>query len=389
MLNNNYNKLISNKIEYTEDKSIKEPKLTTKHKEFNTKQQVNMASLEKDINNYKYTLQDVKNIMHNGFNYQLPEYTLKLINKIACQVGSPNYIKTPIFKKRENKTYEENDKGFTKVTSRKNKKKRKNKQNEVTDFDWETLREFETTKIEKKEEGIENEINKIRILLNKLSNENYDDIVMEVNHKLAILINENEAKEEELYKLGEAIFEIGSQNSFYSQLYATLYKDLMNNFEIMKKIFDYNYSNFIKLFENIDYVDPNEDYDKFCCINLENERRRSLASFMSNLVNKEVIKTENIIKIINEFIELFKKEIENEGKKPICEEIVEILFNILEVCSFKIYQEDSMKEKRLKEIQDKLDEITEYNIKEYKSLTNKSIFKLMDIIDHIQEIFDT
>ena len=50
----------------------------------------------------KYTLQDFTNITFEGFNFTLPEETIKIISELSLQVGSPDYVKTPIFQKREN-----------------------------------------------------------------------------------------------------------------------------------------------------------------------------------------------------------------------------------------------------------------------------------------------
>ena len=47
----------------------------------------------------KYTLQDFERIKFEGFDFNIPSETLALITDLASHVGSPNYIKTPIFKK--------------------------------------------------------------------------------------------------------------------------------------------------------------------------------------------------------------------------------------------------------------------------------------------------
>ena len=52
----------------------------------------------------KYTLTEIGEIVFNGFDYEIPEVVLKQISELAKQVGSPDYVKTPIFKKRENAT---------------------------------------------------------------------------------------------------------------------------------------------------------------------------------------------------------------------------------------------------------------------------------------------
>ena len=53
----------------------------------------------------QYTLQVTMDIAFNGFDIQLPDSTIKLIEGLTSQVGSPTYIKTPNFQKKEIEPY--------------------------------------------------------------------------------------------------------------------------------------------------------------------------------------------------------------------------------------------------------------------------------------------
>ena len=101
---------------------------------------------------YRYTLDNINDIIFKGFDYVLNEDTLKIISELSLQVGSPDYVKTPIFQKRENPLKTEitnTNKDYGQQKRRKN-----NKAFEVNDDDWETLRTFQPTKMEEKS-GIE------------------------------------------------------------------------------------------------------------------------------------------------------------------------------------------------------------------------------------------
>jgi hypothetical protein len=109
----------------------------------------------------RYSLKDFQNIIFNGFQLELPNTTLKLINELSNEVGSPTYIKTPIFQKREQSTNIVNPlklnvskedltkimTGRTENGSSYNKKKRGKNVEVVNDEDWETIRTFHTTKM--------------------------------------------------------------------------------------------------------------------------------------------------------------------------------------------------------------------------------------------------
>ena len=51
----------------------------------------------------RYSLNDFNNLLFTGFNYELPAETIRIISELALEVGSPDYVKTPIFQKRENR----------------------------------------------------------------------------------------------------------------------------------------------------------------------------------------------------------------------------------------------------------------------------------------------
>ena len=51
---------------------------------------------------YIYSLEKINEILYQGFEYSLPDETLKIISNLSSEVGSPDYIKTPVFQKREN-----------------------------------------------------------------------------------------------------------------------------------------------------------------------------------------------------------------------------------------------------------------------------------------------
>ena len=54
-----------------------------------------MAKIIRNI----YTLENINEILYQGFEYNLPDKTLDIISKLSSEVGSPDYIKTPVFKK--------------------------------------------------------------------------------------------------------------------------------------------------------------------------------------------------------------------------------------------------------------------------------------------------
>ena len=329
------------------------------------------------IKTQKYMLEDFNNITFNGFKFDFPEDTLKIISELALEVGSPNYVKTPIFQKRilpmkmDLSSQKEKDCDA-------NRKRRGNKSMEIlNNDDWDTLRTFQTTKIEQRV-GLDAQIDIVRSHLNKMSDKNYID----VKNKIVDVI-ENMMKEiidnDEMTKLGNIIFEIASTNRFYSKMYADLYSDLINNFQIMEDIFQENFKNFMNLFDNIEYVEPNVDYNKFCKINKDNEKRKSLAAFFVNLMNNSIISKDKIITIIRNLMSKIYLYINQDNKKNEVDELTE---NIAILYKKELFNGDVeyelVDDMTISEIIEKL---AHSKSKNYLSLSNKSIFKFMDLIE--------
>ena len=161
----------------------------------------------------QYTLSDFKNKENSGNIPELESLVIEKINKLANRVGAPSYQKTPVFK-------------------RYNYSKKKKVNENITSDDWETIRNFKTTTLDKNMEGLEAQMDQIRSYLNKLTNENYSEISNEIKLVIKDIVEQNE--ENYLSKIGVSIFEIGSANRFLSKVYVKLYKELIDTYPIMK-----------------------------------------------------------------------------------------------------------------------------------------------------------
>ena len=324
----------------------------------------------------KYQLQDFQNILFDGFDFKLPEETVHLISVLALEVGSPTYIKTPIFKKREGGRIPLpigiQDSNY--------KKKRSNKPLEiVNDEDWESLRSFHTTKMEKKV-GIDIKIDLIRSHLNKMSDKNFIELKGKIVGEMNELIEDDE-NADNLMSVSRAIFEFASTNRFYSKLYADLYSDLVKQYTFMKTVFDRSFANFMELFDHIDYVDPDKDYDMFCKNNKDNEKRKAMSAFLVNLTLNEVIQPEDLIHIIFKLMNQVLDFIHLENKKNIVDELTE---NIAILCGQKHLLDHGGQPIMVRDgktIDEVIGELANSKSKTFPSLSNKSIFKYMDMID--------
>jgi len=304
---------------------------------------------------------DFETIMFNGFNYVLPEETLAIIRILAEQVGAPEYVKTPNFAKI--------DSGVNGVPRR----RRRNQTQEINDEDWEVIRKYQATKKLEKE-GIDKSIDLILKALNKMTDTTYE------RNKVNIIAEiKNIGDIDGLDKVGSAIFTVASGNIFYSKMYANLYKELMEEFEFMGAIFEKNYNKFRELFKTIDYCSPDDDYNRFCEINKENDTRRAICVFYVNLMKNNVLLPNQIIDIIMEAQELLKEYMEEDQINKV-EELAEIIFSLVT----NSYNEISNSEQWSRIFND-ITIISLMHIKDKPSISNKTIFKHMDIIEALED----
>ena len=327
----------------------------------------------------KYNLSDFNNITFNGFDFKLPDDTINLIQSLASEVGSPTYIRTPVFKKRENplKMNSGDDKdSFTQVTNMNRRKKHKNV--EINDNDWESIRTFHVTKIEQKA-GVEGETNNIRSYLNKMSDKTYEETKIKIFEVIDNLI-ENGITDDEMKNVSTIIFDIASTNRFYSKLYADIYSELIEKYDSMKNVFENSFNSFLGLFKTIDYVDPGVNYDEFCKNNKTNEKRRALSAFFVNLMSNKIICFQQIVNIVIGLLDQVFELININDKKNEVDELIE---NIAILCTKEIIElsKDGFKIKEGLTIQESIEKLAHSKAKSYLSLSSKSIFKFMDMIE--------
>ncbi len=339
----------------------------------------------------KFTPTDFERIKNNGFVCPLTPETIAIIQALADQVGSPEYIKTPQFEKRD--IYDKKENGRGGGGSGQGDRKRRGvgvgggvKTYEFSDEGWENVRNFKATLIVKKE-GMGAVIDQIRKHLNKMTAKTYDtlrdNIIKEIaNITEGILDNQNTldtlAKTDqefiqEINKIGEALFTIASGNSFYSNMYAKLYKELMAKFAFMKTIFETNFQKFNTLFQDFTYCDPNKDYDQFCQNNKVNEKRRALSLFYVNLMKEQLIESGEIEKILAQLQTNLMKAIKEPDQKNIVDEMAEVIYIII------VNGHEQLKE--LDTIEEFVKTVAGYKANSFPSITNKTIFKFMDILD--------
>jgi len=328
------------------------------------------------VSSRKYTLPEIHQIAANGFQLTLSPEVVATLNRISNELSGEQLIRNPVFNS-QTISYMNNHTQF-KINSNRNKNK---KVREASDEEWKA-QPFKSTKIEHKV-GIDGNIDKIRLYLNKISDKTFLQMRENILSELMI-IYENELTSEQNNKICDTIYDFSSSNKFYSIIFADLYSELATIYQSIRIHFENKttFENMIDIYNNIQYVDSNENYDLYCDNIKINEKRRSMTQFYINLCKNSLISKEKIVKVLVELLKKVLQKIKEPNNKDEVDELVEniiILYNrdILD----EINEDDDEYMFDDENITDVIERLANSKAKDYKSLSNKTIFKFMDLID--------
>ena len=136
----------------------------------------------------------------------------------------------------------------------------------------------------------------------------------------------------------------------------------------------------MELFTCIEYVDPEKDYDAFCKINSNNERRKALSLFFVNLTNNKIISEETLQGMVCDLLTKMLSFITEENKKNEVDESAENI-TILYSYNKKMFDEYEDVVFNGQTFSNVVKMLAHSKAKTYPSLSSKSIFKFMDLIE--------
>jgi hypothetical protein len=210
----------------------------------------------------------------------------------------------------------------------------------------------------------------IKLNLNKLTDKNYLDITDKIENMIEEWLK-NDASDPEIEKMGELIFTIASNNRMFSKVYADLYCHLSNKIQIIADTFYPNFVKYCELFDNISDGVTQDDYDEFCKMNILNENRRSVSLFMVNLSKNNMIKSDELFKIILKLITRLNEMITNSDKVSITQELVDNIIILYDDGS--IYTDKNI-------VLDTIRMIATTNKANMPGINSKTKFKCMDYL---------
>lgn len=228
-------------------------------------------------------------------------------------------------------------------------------------------------RIKNSKSELENIIERIRKLLNKISNTNFNKIVTEFMCLYNVYLDSSSSNDIDI--INNTIFDIITSNIFFSDIYIKFYIELQNNYPLIKELINNSIN---KLYINIDnlkiYCSNNDD--ELAKINKENDKIKAFVIFYINLYVNGYIDYKIIIDYIYYIQSKLLDYIDRENKKILCEELTNILFLIIDksYLSLKLNKEYDI-------IYRNIEYISKLKVNDKPSISNKIIFKHKDLYE--------
>ena len=393
---------------------------------------------------HRYDLPDYAAFMNMGFDLKLPDDVLKSVSDLADLVGAATYIKTPVFPVRAGSEFRSTGAnagggdaaaaaaagyhvagssantfqsrfghdagvGGHSITRSSGASSSSSRSQQIPNNEWETILSFQKTELKKKE-GIELGIDNIRSYLNKLTDKTYATMFSNILKEITELFtaSTDDTSEEHntvavMNRVALSIFNTASSNAFYSEIYARLFRDLMaqdsataaattgattSPYAVFRDLFERNLASFMSLFETIEYCDPKKNYDKFCDINKANEKRKAMSLFIVNLMKIGIVEKTQVLALMRQIQELMYTNMRQEGKTNEVDELTENLYIMVKHshATFTATSAAAVDGENAESFKTRVEQITEISklkLKSKPSITNKTIFRHLDMLDEI------
>jgi len=248
----------------------------------------------------------------------------------------------------------------------------------IQDSQWVRKEPFKASVFEKSE-GINECIDGMRGIMNKITKNNYEtqyEKLVECIDKIWEEEFEDVDDKKKQVCIIDCFMHVVMHNRFYADLYAKTFSRLSENYICFDEYRNHFIDKYNELSTTFTYVNPDEDYDKFCSINKTNEQRKALLAFLIYAVSEDVYSFNILRDITLQYFTLIDKQRLDKECVHMNEEIVENIFVIFSEGKSLILKEVSRYE-----LLEKIKELTGFSPGQNPGITNRIKFKCMDISD--------
>lgn len=223
-------------------------------------------------------------------------------------------------------------------------------------------------------------INNIKNYLNMITEVTFQNFIGKILDEINLFLKKDNQKNEIDIFLNE-VFSVMSKNITYNKLNTKIYCILIENFNIFKLFL---LEKFICLKDdviNIKIIDSEKNYNHYCDNNKINDERKSIFLFVTTINNILIKDFEKFKELYIYLIEYIKVNILERDNKYLNQELIELLYIII-YNSFDICKENNF----IDDIISNINFFITIKTKDYPGLSNKAIFKIMDLNEYIEKL---
>lgn len=340
---------------------------------------------------YTYSLASIESILFAGFQPKLLPSVIQMINNLNDELQIPEEptaaMQSVPSGKREvplrNKIHA-NGSGRRDHHGRDhhhpNGKSRGGKHHaEVSTEEWDAMLAASSVIKQKDKEGLEKDLTSIRTLMNKISTKNYETQQVVITAAIEKYMQDSNGEEDDVAKLFKSMMDIVGTNKFFSELYANLFKVWFIAFPAFLPMWEKHRNTVMHSIDDICYIDPNTDYDGYCNYTKINDKRKAYTTFIGNLCKKGAISQESVCEILEYYLQKTLEYMDVDGRTTEVEEITENV-HILTQLVHSTMSENGVWNETISPI---LIRISQMKMREHASLSNRAVFKYMDIIENL------
>ena len=272
-----------------------------------------------------------------------PPEVIASLEALSGLVGSPNYSRTPNFKRP---TFE-------------NRR-------------WDNFRTFVKTEIvSKPETAVEACAVTVRGLLNKLTDSNRAS----TTDSIVRALRSSELAESDVVELCEVICNVGSGSAYYAGMYASICAAMSAEVPEMKAAIASKLNGFAGSLVEIVAVGE-DDYDAFCKMNAAKDARKGAGLFLINLALSGVVPVDYVADVGEQLVVMLRENLDDSGAKRHMEDLLAMAIAFLGevgvLSSAPLAGLDSL-----------VKEVSDMSRKDHAGLTSKALFAAMDYVEEL------
>ena len=290
-----------------------------------------------------YSLAFFEGLVFEGKYGKPPPEAVASLDVLAGLVGSPTYSRTPNFKRQ---AFE-------------------NKQ-------WDNFRIFKKTEIvAQPTTAVEACTTAVRVLLNKLTGDNFDDTQANILEALG----KGELSDDDVAELCEVVCKVGSSSTYYAGMYARMAAAIVETVPAMQLAVATKLDGFSATLNEIAHVD-HSDYDAFCQMNAKKDARKGTGVFLIHLAKAGVVSGDQVATMVNTLLAMVDSHLDDSDKKQHVEDLIGMIVLFLREGEGPLVNDDPS-------LKDGVRVLAGLKRREHPGITSKAIFACMDYLESL------